>query len=376
VLHVAGTGVVAGTDQLRVVDNEVVGLAARAPFHGIELTAGFAKGTLDHATISGNRLQNLSGHGIHVDTRLGNVRVRDNTIQDVVGGALVMSTRSAADYVVIEGNHFTNLGAGFNDQSLPHFGVLLMATKRADVNSNLFANVARQAVINPLRAAVMVMATGELRVAGNRLFGVGPLGGFNRRAIGIAVAPGFSEVAIDDNTVTRLADDTEKAEAGNWQALLIAGSLAGEANTEQTAMMVPGATMLATKSGNAYLTSVAIAVFTSAGGAFVRGNRLRSHASQIPAAEVLAVKGCLFDQNDIRVAAGRSDGILAGRIQGDHANLANNRFVGTNEKMCFELFVDKTKYAVLGNLRTAPIMVNSTPDTALPAPWNTLNVAI
>ncbi len=56
VLHVIGTGIVAGTDQLRIADNEVVGLAADRVFHGIELDAGFAKGALDRLIVSGNRL--------------------------------------------------------------------------------------------------------------------------------------------------------------------------------------------------------------------------------------------------------------------------------------------------------------------------------
>jgi hypothetical protein len=112
------------------------------------------------------------------------------------------------------------------------------------------------------------------------------------------------------------------------------------------------------------------------GTALVRGNRMRSQNSLIPAAEILAVQGCLFDQNDIRVLGGDSDGELAGRVIGDHASIANNRLVGSSKRATFELLCDKTKYSVLGNLRTAPIMVNGTPDVSLPPPWNTLNVSI
>jgi hypothetical protein len=112
------------------------------------------------------------------------------------------------------------------------------------------------------------------------------------------------------------------------------------------------------------------------GSVMVRGNRLRGHTSLAPTAEILAVQGCLFDQNDIRVTGGEGAGTLAGRIVGNHAGVANNRLVGSAEKMIFELFTDESKFSVLGNLRTAPILVNGTPDTSLPPPWNTLNVAI
>jgi len=376
VLHVIGTGIVAGTDQLRIADNEVVGLAATAIFHGIELTAGFAKGALDRVIVSGNRLMNLVGHGIHITTRVGHAQVRDNVVENVVGGALIMSPGAAAEYLAVEGNRFVNLGFGFNHESLPFFGVLLLATRRADVTGNLFANVGRQAVVNPLRAALMTMAVGELRVAGNRMFGIGPLAGFNQRAVGIAIAPGFTEAAIEDNAIARLTTDADKPVMSRWQAILVVGSLANDLVKEQVAMAVPGATMLATKSGHAYLTNAMVAVFANAGSATVRGNRLHGHTSQIPTAELLAVQGCLFDQNDIRVTDGEGDGMLAGRVLSDHANVANNRLAGSKDKVIFQLSVDKDKHAVLGNLRTSPIMVNGTPDTALPPPWNALNVAI
>jgi hypothetical protein len=103
---------------------------------------------------------------------------------------------------------------------------------------------------------------------------------------------------------------------------------------------------------------------------------MRSQNSLIPAAEILAVQGCLFDQNDIRVLGGDAGGELAGRVIGDHASIASNRLIGSSERATFELMCDKTKFSVLGNLRTAPIQVNGTPDHALPPPWNTLNVSI
>ena len=284
---------------------------------------------------------------------------------------------ASADYLGIESNQFANLGVGFNNEALPFFGVLLVAVKRADVVGNLFANVARQAVLSPLRVAVMAMASGELRVAGNRLFGIGPLANFNRRTIGIGVTPGFIDVAVDDNTVARIETDADKVSGANWQAILIVGSLLGEAGQGQTAMTLPGLAMLPLKSGNAYLSGGQIALLSAArGSVMVRGNRLQGHTSLIPTAEILAVQGCLFDQNDIRVIGGDNDGMLAGRILGDHASVANNRFAGSAEKMIFELFVDKSKFSVLGNLRTAPILVNGTPDTSLPPPWNSLNVTI
>jgi hypothetical protein len=377
ILHVTGNGVIAGTDGLRIDNNEIVALAGKTVAHGIALVPGFDKGALDRVYVTGNRLRGQRGHGIAVRQRLGRAIFKSNSIENTVGGALVMDVGASADYLSIEGNQFANLGVGFNSEALPFFGVLLIAVKRADVVGNLFANVARQAVVSPLRVAIMAMASGELRVAGNRLFGIGPLASFNRRTIGIGVTPGFADVAVDDNTVARVETDADKVSVANWQAILIVGSLQGEVGQNQTSMAAPGIVMLPLKSGNAYLSAGKIDLLNAArGSVMVRGNRLHGHTSLIPTAEILVVQCCLFDQNDIRVTDGSSDGMLAGRILGDHASVANNRFAGSVDKMIFELFVAKTKYSVLGNLRTAPILVNGTPDNALPPPWNALNVAI
>ena len=108
----------------------------------------------------------------------------------------------------------------------------------------------------------------------------------------------------------------------------------------------------------------------------VRGNRLQGHTSLIPTAEILGVQGCLFDQNDIRITGGDAAGLLAGRVLCNHANVANNRLVATGDSPIFQLFTEKSKFAVLGNLRTGPMLVNGIADSALPPPWNTLNVPI
>lgn len=377
VLQVAGAGIVAGTDGLRIENNDIVAMGVRvAP--GIALDTGLDKGTLDRAQIVGNRLRGQHGNGIVVRRRLGRAIVKDNIIEDVTGGALVMELDTSAEYLSIENNQFINLGSTFNSEALPYVGVLLIAVARADVVGNLFAGVARQATVSPLRAALAAIASGELRVSGNRMVGVGPLASFNLRTIGIAVAPGFSHVAVADNSVARLGDDGDKAGVGGWQALLVIGSLAGSVAAEETpALEFPGAVIMPVLGGHAYLSAGQIAMLAPAPGSVqVRGNRLRSDSSSLPASAVLGVEGCLVDANDITVADGSGSGRLAGRVLCSHANIANNRLIGAVEGPTFELRVGKTNFAVLGNLRTGPILVNGTADTALPAPWNALNVAI
>ena len=387
VLQVSGAGIVAGAGPLRIDDNEIVGMEGKFVGDGIQLIAGFDKGALDHVQISGNRLRDLRGHGIEIAHRLGRASFRSNTIENTGGGALIMLAGAAADYIAIESNQFVNLGVGFNHQTLPFFGILLLATRQADISGNLLVNLAREALLSPLRVGIMTLAAGEQRIAGNRLSGIGPSDSYNQLTVGIGIAPGFADAAVDDNTVARPDSAAEKTAVARWQSLLILGSLVEDSLTATTGarvaaasltgMAVPGAAMLSTKSGLAYLTASQIALLNAGpGSAMVRGNRLRSQESLLPATEVLGVLGCLFDQNDIRVLGGDSGGELTGRVQCDHASIANNRLIGSSERAVFELSCDKNKFSVLGNLRTAPILVNGVPDNALPPPWNTLNVAI
>ena len=378
VMHVAGVGVIGATDGLRIEDNEIVALPGRAAADGISIESGLDKGTLDRLFITGNRLRGQRGHGIAIRHPLGKAMIKSNMIEDTFGGAVVMGIGASADYLGIEGNQFANLGDGFNNQALPYFGVLLLAVTRADVVGNLFDSVAREAANSPLHCALLAVASTELRVAGNRMHGIGPLAGLGQRTVGVAVGPGFDQVAVDDNTIARRADAGDKLGVGNWQAILVAGSRVVSAGVvDQATIGVPGVVVLPMQTGHVYLDAMRIAILgKTAGSVQVRGNRLHGQMSLLPAAEILGVVGCLFDQNDIRVSDGTAGGQMTGRIFCDHASVANNRLVATGEGPIFQLNTDKTKFAVLGNLRSGPILVNGTADASLPPPWNTLNVPI
>lgn len=378
-MHVSGPGVVAGLDRLRIHDNEIVALISRAPSPGILLTAGADKSPLDAVTVSGNRLSGMRGDAMQIAHPLGSARFSDNTVDNVGGGGLIMLPGASADSLRIDSNRFTGLGIGFNNEAQPFFGILLLDTRRAEVVGNHLHEVARQAVMGPLRAGIMAMGTLDLRVAGNQLTGIGPLSDFSRFTAGIAVAAGFKDVTIEDNRVERVANDDDKPAGGRWQALLVLGTQAELFDRFKAApLLVPGVVALAARSGQTAYVSAIGARFRpdGAGSARVRGNRFVSRASLAQAADVVAVRGCLFDQNDIEVHEGDGEGLQAGRIVALHANMANNRFTGSADKFSFELRVDKSQFAVLGNLRSAPILVNGTLDDGLPPPWNTLNVTI
>lgn len=375
VLHVTGPGVVAGCDGLRIAENEIVGAASRPLIvDGIVLTAGLDQGPMDDPQIIGNRLRGLSGNGIAIRRNLSRAMIKMNVVRDVGGAAVTMEEGAAASYLCIENNHFDSLGVGFNDQAQPYLGVRLQGVQRGDVIGNLFSNVGRQANQNPWRAALGVIASGEIRAAGNRMFGIGPAS-FIGRTMGIAVGAGFSQVTAEDNAIARIADGTETPGPAGWQAIVIAA--AGQLQTDpagEVTVTVPGVIVLPVQNGFVHLSAFRAAFLAlSAGSAAVRRNHLRGQLIGLPLVEIVGVVGCLFDQNDgaLTAAAAGAAPPLVGRIVSDHASAASNRLVGVSDAPTLHLFTKQ--FAVLGNLTSGPIMVSG---SSLPAPWDALNVQV
>jgi hypothetical protein len=373
VLNVTGDGILAGTDGLRIAENEIVGSGGRAGADGIVLQPGLDVAPTDHAYVTGNRLKGFAGDGIAVRRALGQAMIKSNVIDSVGGAALAMQGDVSAAYLCIENNHFTNLGLSF-DQAQPYFGLQLLRVDRADVVNNLFANVARQANQSPLRAALLAYAAGEFRVAGNRMFGIGPLA-FLGRTIGVAVAAAFRQLAVEDNAVARTSDTTEKPSTAAWQAIVIASSSLSDATSVEATIAVPGVVVLPLQTNLLYLSGSRVDLLALApGAASVRGNRLRGQITSAPLVEVDDPTGCLFDQNDGELTGSPSGGAVApvARIRSLHIGASNNRLIGVNEQISLQLVFPRS-FAVLGNLTSGPIQVNG---SILASPWEALNVRV
>ena len=368
VLQVTGDGIVAGSNGLRITDNEVVGAAARGKTAtGITLAPGLDKGPINHAYITANRLSGLPGDGIAIKKALGEAMIKSNVVDGVGGAGLMMTEGASAAFLTIENNHFTDLGQGLNDQSQRYVGLQLLGTKRADVVGNLFAGVAGVANQNPLRAALLAVNAGELRVAANRMFGIGPAE-FLGRTIAIVIDASFRKLMLESNSIARIAEAGEKPSIAAWQAIVIAGfgvntDAAGVSNSIQPF----GAMMLPLKDNGFYLSGQqAILLDPARGVAAVRGNNLTGQSPNRPLVEISGLIGCRFDQNDAELTG--NDGLI-GIIAADHIGACNNRLVGEGEAPTLQLLAKKA--VVLGNLATGPIRINGQP-----VPWDVLNVSI
>ena len=368
ILQVTGNGIVAGTNGLRIIDNEIVGAGTRGkPVTGITLAPGLDKRPIGHAYVTANRLTGLAGDGIAVTKALGEAMIKSNVVDGVGGAALMMAEDASAAYLTIENNHFTDLGQNLNDQGQRYVGLQLLGAKRADVVGNLFAGVARVASQNPLRAALLAVNAGELRVAANRMFGIGPPE-FLGRTIAIAVDASFRQLTLEGNSIARIAETSEKPSIGAWQAIVVAAFAVNTDTGAASSVIQPlGVMLLPLKDNSFYLSGQrAILLDPARGAASVRGNNLHGQSPNRPLVEISSLLGCRFDQNDAELTG--NDGLI-GLIAADHIGAANNRLVGEGEAPTLQLVAKKA--VVLGNLATGSIRVNSQT-----VPWDVLNVNI
>ena len=297
--------------------------------------------------------------------------IKSNAIEEVGLAAIAMEDDASASYLCIENNHFTGIGAGFNQADRPFFGVHLLGAARADVLANVFANVARSATQTTLRAALAVQASAEVRVAGNRMFGIGPVR-FVGRTIGIAAAATFRQFAADDNAVSRVAASDETPDPAAWQAIVVAGATRPPGGAGGGVIVTPGVIVAPVGESALYLSAFRIGLLPARQGTVVaHANRLRSQMTGASTIEIDDVVGCLMSQNDAEASGATATGAAApvARVQCRHASATGNRLVGTSDLPTFILTAPQ--FALVANVTSGPIQVNG---SGLPPPWNALNV--
>jgi Family of unknown function (DUF6519)/Right handed beta helix region len=378
VLQVAGSGIIAGSDGVRIEGNEIVGIKGKIKNHGIVLRrdSGLQKSLpLTAVQLTANSIKDLRGDGIVIAADLGTATIDANTISNLAGSALAMQPGTSAEVVHICNNRCSGLGLGFNLRDAAFFGVVLRDVHRVDISNNYFEKIGGQAEQSPLVAGIAAMATRQIRVAGNRFAGCGPEE-FAGRTITLLMLPGFAEAMVVDNWITREVRGRD-IRASRWQALVVDGGGTGD---EEVVTDLPVFSYLdrvvalpLSLGSFAYLSAMGIAIFESTAKISVRGNVMRNRSTGSATVLVQRLLSCLFQENDVEVV--NSGSIPIGEITCEHAGISNNRLVAGRE-ISLRVQVGKSTFVVIGNLRTGPIMINNTPDSSLAPPWNSLNITI
>lgn len=380
VIHAEGAGIRAGTDQLAIRDNEISGAdEGDAVGDGIVITRGLDPVAVDRLQITGNRLRGIGGHGVVIEHRVETGVVTQNTVDGTGGSGLIVEEGGSLGYVSIEDNQFANLGSG-EDPDRTFAGLQIVAADRVDLVGNLIESVGREARANRLVAGIATGLSGEVRIAANRLSGIGPDASAGLVA-GIHVAPPVPQVALDDNTVRRGVSDGARQSSAAWAAVVVApvggndDGIRGAATAFEPSSLGIGRFTVLHSAASTFLLSAThiLAMARRPSELSVRGNRLMARDTRVPLVVVAGGVGtCLFSENHCRVE-GRVDEPVHGSLAANINNVANNRFVAPSELDVLHVFNDSGRSVVLGNISSGPIRVDG---GGLPPQFDQLNILV
>ena len=351
VIYTSGQGIRAGVNGLAIERNEIAGLAGSGD--GIVLTEGLDPLGLDHVRVCGNRLRSLGGNGIVINHAIDTAIIADNMIDGMGLGALVMGEGGTAAQLSFAGNQCVNLGQALANANAAFAAVQLIRIERGDVLDNVFGNIGRQAVGGAGIDALRAVAVGQLRVAGNRMYGIGPLG-FGAPVTGVRLPPPFDRVALDDNSIDRRAAETDQLSPLEWRSIDIAPEAVGAVTHFAAASYFAfgeSAVLL-----NAFR---AVQLPAPRPAVSIRGNHLRGHFTTVPLNRCAAVSHCVFAENHCELLGASATGqqSLLGTLAARTLNACNNRLIGFSDLPTLILQPQIEQAIVMGNTSTGPIVV-------------------
>lgn len=358
VLNVNGTGIRAGTRSLRIDGNEVTGAPDRIRGDGIDLVPGLDPRGIEDLRVTGNALTDLDGHGIAIRTAVGHGMITSNIVRRVAGAALLMEEDGSAEYLAIDSNQFVEVGLNPNPE-LEFVGIQLLAVARADVRDNLLTDVARVQARERGGVGLLAAAFGELRVAGNRVHGVGPTF-YRDTTVAMRFLTPFRHLAVAGNSVARLNDIADQEGfSTDWQALWV-GPATTRRLAEKSFVFVP------LKEQALLITGTRVrAIAKDPSDITISGNQLTSFAAELPAVEIKEVETCLFIDNHCRMLGRVRSPTVIAKLSASHINASNNRLIGAEGIDTLHLSTER--FVAVGNISTGPIK-------PLPSPWKELNL--
>lgn len=220
-LGCVGWGVVVGADGSRVNDNDISAYGERSGGNGIALLPGVDPQRSNQAMVLGNRIYNMGGYGIFISSKLRSAMIKDNFIEAVGLGGIIMDEEASAEMLSIENNHLLEVADEANEQEQAVSGIRLLRTEQVDIAGNVIRGVGRNAIQSLSRSGIQILAVGSGRIAGNEITEIGPSEGFIRYSAGIEVVGSYENLDIADNVVRRFVDEPDEADESKWIGLLI-----------------------------------------------------------------------------------------------------------------------------------------------------------
>jgi hypothetical protein len=396
-IAVPGEGIVVGTDDARIVGNDIGAPIrrsrgdqdAQSQGGGILLIPAVRPGAIDRCLILANRIVGIAGDGISIRARVASALIKQNVIQRVGGKGIAMDSKATAEVLTVENNQVLDVAPKVEAEGSA-VGIHLLATREAVVVGNTVSGVGRDAVEGETRCGIQLSGCGHSRVSGNEVVDVGPSEEFVRIGAGIGIFEPLGDVDVSDNTVRRSGEAREGG-AGMWAALAVllrppsrpSGMTVSDVPHIASALVptLPIGVVRAPVSSAALAEGNVVEVAAAGAPAqlSVRGNLLDAYGSA-PCVIAMFAGPCQFADNRCLLAgdskrvtqftlfpgAGGSDSPVAASAVVD-ANYVS----GPAGAPCISLRLpEQDRYTVLGNVGSGPIEVNDNP---LPGPWDVLN---
>jgi hypothetical protein len=373
-IHASGAGIVIGTDEARVESNNVAPSQAGEGTDGIVLTLGFDKTGLDGCQILGNRIVGMAGNGIHIiNAIVRSAMIKNNFIEAVGGGGIVMDDQSNAVHLTIENNQLLNIAPLANDADTPVIGLRVVNAMRAEILTNAIIGVGLAAVQNPTRAAIQVVNVESARITGNEVLNVGPAEDFLHDTVGVDCLGTFTRVDVSENVVRRNEALPDKLDtSSSWFAVRIG------------ALPIRG---LVTVSNNLAFFAAGELIHVFAGDKLavaprgreivgVHGNLLEGYSVgpvirvETSGALTLSSNRCLVNAARMQLVAHAQAGAII--ASGNYLEGAPRDPTVGLPAMVLQLVPKDGPFTVLGNISSADIHVND--NTLANTPWGPLNI--
>jgi len=338
----ANAAIVCSASQARISNNQIAG--ARDPGQdGIVLDWPSIYGT----QIVGNHIDGLSGDGILIKTRtkLLETIIAQNQLLNLGGSGIKMEAGGFAIDLHITDNSLASVAlTGTNDAALVAIWLLAVAFN-VKVNENVIEVVGPNANVNASRAGIRMNAGADVRIAGNRIVDIGPVGAVNLSA-GVFLPATIGRLDLVNNEVRRASvPPANNSNPSLWSALLL-GYVVGDVNA--------------------------------------RGNLLDSFGS-IPTALLLFARSCIFSDNQCFLDNSATAALPTVVVELFAANIiTSGNFVqvpvanttgGAPPTVVILKPADIAKnMTVLGNITSGLIQAGAGPLTAPWLPLNAVNV--
>jgi hypothetical protein len=358
-----GDGIVVGTGGVRIADNRIANIGEDAE-NGIRLVPGLLPVALTPVVVSGNRLQNLQGNGIAIETLLVSAKIEHNVLNAIKGNGVIMLAGSAAGSMSVLANELINVANGTAEEtrSVELAAIHLRQVFLGAVSDNVISGIGHNAVLATVVAGIRADLGLDLRVSDNTIVNLAAPTDFHNLAAGVLIVAPLGHIDIVANLIRRQLAPND--DSSPWEAICILGF-----GREPTGKFQAGSFKNLSETGHLNAISTLAAKGPDPVRAGVVNNTCHGYG-QGPISQLLITGSCRFSDNQYACVSEKVGAVV--NVTAEALIAAENRIECGRDARSLDVTLGNAKaLTVLGNIVGGPIIING---AALGAPWQPLNV--